>query len=91
MAQEKALELFWLRGYEATGRRDLLDHMGFGRQSLYVTFADNHALFIAAVKNYEQCVTEGIVVQLRASGSPLQNVRMTLTKVADTVTDGKRN
>jgi TetR/AcrR family transcriptional repressor of nem operon len=88
-ALEKAMELFWLRGYEATGLRELLDHMGIGRQSLYDTFGDKHGLFIAAVKNYDQCVTEGIVAQLRASGSPLQNVRKTLAEIADAVTDGK--
>jgi TetR/AcrR family transcriptional repressor of nem operon len=88
-ALEKAMELFWLRGYEATGLRELLDHMGIGRQSLYDTFGDKHGLFIAAVKNYDQSVTEGIVAQLRASGSPLQNVRKTLVEIADAVTDGK--
>jgi TetR/AcrR family transcriptional repressor of nem operon len=88
-ALEKAMELFWLRGYEATGLRELLDHMGIGRQSLYDTFGDKHGLFIAAVKNYDQSVTEGIVAQLRASGSPLQNVRKTLAEIADAVTDGK--
>ena len=88
-ALEKAMELFWTRGYEATGLRDLLDHMGIGRQSLYDTFGDKHGLFIAAVKHYDQCITEGIIAQLRAAGSPLQNVRKTLAGISDSVTDGK--
>jgi TetR/AcrR family transcriptional repressor of nem operon len=88
-ALQKAMELFWTRGYEATGLRDLLDHMGIGRQSLYDTFGDKHGLFVAAVKHYDQCVAEGVIDQLRAAGSPLQNVRKTLVAIADGVTDGK--
>jgi TetR/AcrR family transcriptional repressor of nem operon len=88
-ALKKAMELFWTRGYEATGLRDLLDHMGIGRQSLYDTFGDKHSLFIAAVKHYDQCTTERIIDQLLAAGSPLQNVRKTLAAIADAVTDGK--
>jgi len=88
-ALEKAMELFWTQGYEATGLRDLLDHMGIGRQSLYDTFGDKHGLFIAAVKHYDQCISEGILDQLLAAGSPLQNVRETLTAIAGAVTDGR--
>ncbi len=88
-ALKKAMELFWSQGYEATGMRDLLDHMGIGRQSLYDTFGDKHSLFIAAVKRYDQCTTERIIEQLLAAGSPLQNVRKTLAAIADAVTDGK--
>ncbi len=88
-ALKKAMELFWSQGYEATGLRDLLDHMGIGRQSLYDTFGDKHSLFIAAVKHYDQCVTEGIIDQLLAAGSPLQNVRKTLAAIANSVTDSK--
>ena len=88
-ALKKAMELFWIQGYEATGLRDLLDHMGIGRQSLYDTFGDKHGLFVATVKHYNQCITEGIIAQLCAAGSPLQNVRNTLSGIASSVTDGK--
>ncbi len=88
-ALKKAMELFWTRGYEATGLRELLDYMGIGRQSLYDTFGDKHSLFIAAVKHYDQRITEGIIDQLLAAGSPLRNVRKTLAAIADSVTDGK--
>ena len=51
---DKAIELFWDRGYEATSINDLLDHLGIRRQSLYDTFGDKHALFLEALKRYEQ-------------------------------------
>ncbi len=79
---EKAMELFWSRGYEATGMRDLLDGMGIGRQSLYDTFGDKRSLFLEAVEQYNRCVTQKLVDSLSAAGSPLGNVRRTLTSMA---------
>ena len=88
-ALEKAMELFWSRGYEATGLRDLLDHMGIGRQSLYDTFGDKHRLFLEAVNHYNRRVTQGIDDQLSGTGSPLEKVRNTVTSIAIRVTDGQ--
>ena len=51
-ALDRAIELFWAQGYEATSLNDLLDHMEIGRQSLYDTFGDKHALFLAALDRY---------------------------------------
>jgi len=83
------MELFWSRGYEATGLRDLLDHMGIGRQSLYDTFGDKHRLFLEAVNHYNRRVTQGIDDQLSGTGSPLEKVRNTVTSIAIRVTDGQ--
>ena len=49
---QKATELFWSRGYDGTSIRDLEKHLGVGRQSLYDTFGDKHALFLKALSNY---------------------------------------
>lgn len=51
-ALDRALELFWSRGYEATSMSDLVEHLGIGRQSLYDTFGDKHALYLAALDRY---------------------------------------
>lgn len=49
---EKAMNLFWRCGYEATSMDALLHSMGIARQSLYDTFGDKHALFLAALERY---------------------------------------
>lgn len=49
----KAMEAFWVRGYEATSMQDLVDCMGIGRGSLYATFSDKRSLFIRALRRYD--------------------------------------
>ncbi len=83
------MDLFWSRGYEATGLRDLLEHMGIGRQSLYDTFGDKHSLFIEAIKHYGRQTSQCFVAQLSGAGSPLARIRTAVTSIADSVTDGK--
>ena len=50
-ALEKAMELFWSSGYNATGLKDLLKAMGIQRQSMYNTFGSKHQLFLEAVQH----------------------------------------
>jgi TetR/AcrR family transcriptional repressor of nem operon len=52
-ALDRAMHVFWDKGYEATSLPDLLAAMGIARQSLYDTFGDKHALFLDALDHYE--------------------------------------
>ena len=49
---EKAMLLFWQQGYEATTVEDLVRALGLNRSSIYNSFGDKHAVFIAAVEYY---------------------------------------
>ncbi|MCF8467761.1 MAG: TetR/AcrR family transcriptional regulator [Sneathiella sp.] len=51
-ALEKAMQAFWVKGYEATSVQDLVDCMGINRGSLYDTFGDKHKLFLEALDQY---------------------------------------
>ncbi|MDT0539007.1 MULTISPECIES: TetR/AcrR family transcriptional regulator [Croceitalea] len=57
----KAMELFWEKGFHATSMQDLVTQLGINRASLYDTFGDKEALFEAAFQLYRQ--TNGGVIQ----------------------------
>jgi TetR/AcrR family transcriptional regulator, transcriptional repressor for nem operon len=54
-ALEKAMQVFWHKGYEATSMEDLLSAMNLNRGSLYDTFGDKRQLFLKVVDRY--CTT----------------------------------
>ena len=51
-ALEKAMQVFWHKGYEATSMEDLLTAMDLNRGSLYDTFGDKRQLFLKAIDRY---------------------------------------
>lgn len=54
-AIEKAMQVFWHKGYEATSMEDLLTAMDLNRGSLYDTFGDKRTLFLKVMDRY--CTT----------------------------------
>lgn len=54
-AIEKAMQVFWHKGYEATSMEDLLSAMDLNRGSLYDTFGDKRQLFLNVIDRY--CAT----------------------------------
>jgi TetR/AcrR family transcriptional repressor of nem operon len=54
-AIEKAMQVFWHKGYEATSMEDLLSAMDLNRGSLYNTFGDKRQLFLKVIDRY--CTT----------------------------------
>lgn len=51
-ALDKAMLVFWQKGYEATFLDDLTEAMGINRPSLYNAFGDKHALYMEALERY---------------------------------------
>jgi TetR/AcrR family transcriptional repressor of nem operon len=86
-ALDKAMDLFWSQGYEATRVAQLCAHMGVGRQSLYNTFGDKESLFTEALTRYKQLRLEPMITGLRGPGSGLENVRRLLEGWDEASTD----
>lgn len=51
---QKAMLLFWRQGYEASSVRDLIQVTGISSSSLYESFGDKRAIYIAALRLYCQ-------------------------------------
>jgi TetR/AcrR family transcriptional repressor of nem operon len=49
---DRVMHVFWRRGYTATSIDDIVREVGVNRASLYKTFGDKHALFVAALEHY---------------------------------------
>ncbi|WP_435624345.1 TetR/AcrR family transcriptional regulator [Flagellimonas sp.] len=60
----KAVELFWQKGFHATSMQDLVSHLGINRASLYDTFGGKEELFNRAFQEYRSAsgdIVKGIL------------------------------
>ena len=53
-ALDRALEVFWRKGYEGASLPDLTEAMGINRPSLYAAFGNKEALFRKAIDRYAE-------------------------------------
>jgi AcrR family transcriptional regulator len=53
-AVEKAIQVFWSKGYDGVTIDDLVAGMGVGRPSLYAVFGDKRAIFLRALRAYAE-------------------------------------
>lgn len=72
---DKAMQAFWSRGYEATSMQDLVDCTGINRGSLYATYSDKHALFLAALRMYDEKIRRKLLADLESGYGPREAVR----------------
>ena len=50
---DKAMLLFWAKGYSATSANDLVSELSVSRSSLYDTFGDKRSLFLKSLMQYQ--------------------------------------
>ncbi len=61
---DRAMALFWQRGYEATSIRDLVAATGINRGSIYGTFGDKQGLFLAVLDHYAEKIAKPMMTEL---------------------------
>ncbi len=49
----KAICIFWHKGYNGTSMQDLVDGLAISRSSLYDTYGDKHTLYLKALESYQ--------------------------------------
>jgi TetR/AcrR family transcriptional repressor of nem operon len=77
---DRALVAFWRLGYDACSIGQLVKSTGLQRQSLYNSFGDKGALFLAVLKRYEQH-SAAELAQLDRPDATLADVRAYMERV----------
>lgn len=86
-ALDRAMEVFWAKGYEGSSLQDLLQAMGIARGSLYKAFQDKRSIYLAALDRYDRTVVQAGVNLLTdpAMGDGANRVRRFLEAPYDAV------
>ena len=64
---DKAVELFWEKGYTATSANDLVDRLGLSRSSLYSTFGDKRTLYLRSIDRYKKQYVNAMINMVKQS------------------------
>lgn len=89
-ALDRATELFWSRGYEATSVQDLVDALGVNRASLYTTFGDKAQLFGAVLDRYGERINGALLKALAPPASGAEAVRAWFKVLIEMATQPRR-
>lgn len=76
-ALDRAMGVFWMKGYEGASLEDLLKAMKIARGSLYKAFDDKRSIYLAALDRYDKTEVEEGIAFLRdpAAGDGLRRIR----------------
>jgi AcrR family transcriptional regulator len=85
-ALNKAMLLFWRKGYTATSMSDLYEAMGIKSPSLYAAFGSKENLYDEVLQHYEQCVAPLIWGDMEQEPSPKRAIASWLERSADMLT-----
>ena len=80
---DKAVEVFWAKGYEATSVQDLVDAMGIQRGSIYATFGGKHQLFLSALDRYGDMVVKKLLEILESQASAIESIELFFAQLVE--------
>jgi TetR/AcrR family transcriptional repressor of nem operon len=82
-AIERAMGVFWSRGYNATALPDLLRATKLSRGSLYAAFGDKHGLFLRGLDRYIADALTRMDVEFDPRRAPVAGLRAWLAGYVD--------
>jgi TetR/AcrR family transcriptional repressor of nem operon len=82
---ERAMQVFWSKGYAATSMRDLTEAMGLSKSSLYDTFGSKHDLFLESIDFYRDNVTIQVRSVAELEKPAMQVIAAVLGRAADRI------
>ena len=88
-AVERAMGVFWSRGYHATALPDLLRATKLSRGSLYAAFGDKHSLFLRALDRYIADAVARMDRELAPCNHPAEGLRAFLAGYVERTSGAK--
>lgn len=76
---EKAINLFWHKGYNGVSTQDLIDAFGISKSSMYAAFGNKKNLFIAALEKYQHDIANDTIKKLQDCVLVKNEIRVMLT------------
>ena len=82
-ALDRAMRVFWQKGYEGASLQDLLSAMQIARGSLYKAFEGKHSIYLATLDRYDKTKVETGIAFLSddGAGDGLAKIRTMLEAV----------
>jgi TetR/AcrR family transcriptional repressor of nem operon len=77
-ALNKAIDIFWHKGYNGASMQDLVDGLGISRSSLYDTYGDKHTLFIKALESYQDDTSKKVAAIINSTGPAKETIKKLL-------------
>jgi TetR/AcrR family transcriptional repressor of nem operon len=75
---DKAMHLFWTKGFEATSMSELEQQLGINKFSIYNTFGNKRSLYLESLRYYEQHMFSKVVATLSDNGGGLTAIENSL-------------
>ena len=89
VAIQKAMEVFWEKGYNGTSLRDLTDAMKINSSSLYNTIGDKNELYIRCISHYTALRRKDIQQRLASQKSAFEILVDYINDAIKMITDGR--
>ncbi len=80
---DKAVEVFWAKGYEATSMQELVDAMGIQRGSLYAAFGSKQQLFLKSLSRYGVVVVKKLLEILESKPSAIESIELFFSQLVE--------
>jgi len=80
---DKAVKVFWAKGYEATSMQDLVNAMGIQRGSLYATFGSKQQLFLKSLNRYSVTVVKNLLEILNSKPSAIESIELFFAQLVE--------
>lgn len=84
---DKAIPVFWEKGFDATSIDDLALAMGIGRPSMYGAFGDKEAIYLRCLQRYSETVCYPPLCALEKAATVREAILAYLKGIAQYVSD----